>query len=616
MTEGEDTAGQRMLSDARALVGKVKEHARSCEREDLVQVLAGELGRAEDHLVTVVVCGESNRGKSSLVNALLDRPALLPAGARETTSTHVLVRQRRDGEAEQAIAHLAADEQTDLALDELEDWVSESERAAPRRVAAHVEVALDHPILAEGIVLVDTPGVGGLDRAHGALTRAALRMAGAVILVVDAGAPLTSVELGVLREAMSCVGVVVVVLNRVDVHPGWEDVRRDDEQLLAGIVGPNNPVPALVPASTRMKAKADRLAAENHEQDGLSAELRRDSGIVGLQTLLAGWARERSSHLRAANLCGLAQATLNQLTVPDRTVVETADETPEQLTEQLRRAQEQASELDAEARRQRQWLGDEMGLLQRETDAALRSSCSALEREYQSRLADNRLDGLWDDLEAALHRLQDELVVGAATKVEQLCEGLAPFVSDGDPMTGAGGGGLERRAALQLASVEQPGAPGPGLVGQLTRMSPMLGAPIVAVSGPLGVLALPVMGLAALGIGAMVVQHRRSTQRHEATQRLKETLQSVSSQLPPVLARGLQETRRAVEQQLEEGAKREVGLLREQAKQLQAQIAMTRSQRAAAREESHKRLAGHRELGGEVAKLQRAAAEALVRVSA
>ncbi len=70
----------------------------------------------------------------------------------------------------------------------------------------------------------------------------------------------------------------------------------------------------------------------------MSAELRRDSGIVGLQTLLAGWARERSSHLRAANLCGLAQATLNQLAVPDRTVVETADETLEQLTEQLRRA--------------------------------------------------------------------------------------------------------------------------------------------------------------------------------------------------------------------------------------------------------------------------------------
>jgi hypothetical protein len=65
---------------------------------------------------------------------------------------------------------------------------------------------------------------------------------------------------------------------------------------------------------------------------------------------------------------------------------------------------------------------------------------------------------------------------------------------------------------------------------------------------------------------------------------------------------------------LEEGAKGEVGLLL-QARQLEAQVAMSRSQRAAAREESHKRLAGHRELGGEVARLQRSAAEALVRVS-
>ncbi len=106
-------------------------------------------------------------------------------------------------------------------------------------------------------------------------------------------------------------------------------------------------------------------------------------------------------------------------------------------------------------------------------------------------------------------------------------------------------------------------------MGQLTCMSAMLGAAIVAVSGSIGVLALPVMGLAALGNGL----------------------------------------------RFGEGARGEVGFLCEQAGQLEARVAMFCSQRAAAREGSLMWLVGHRELGGGVAWLQRAGAEALVRVS-
>ena len=45
---------------------------------------------------------------------------------------------------------------------------------------------LDRPLLQAGLVLVDTPGVGGLDSAHGQLTRATLRAADAVLFVTDA----------------------------------------------------------------------------------------------------------------------------------------------------------------------------------------------------------------------------------------------------------------------------------------------------------------------------------------------------------------------------------------------------------------------------------------------
>ena len=50
------------------------------------------------------------------------------------------------------------------------------------------------PLLAN-LSIVDTPGVGGLEAAHGEIAQAAVRQATALLFVLDAGAPLTRPEL-------------------------------------------------------------------------------------------------------------------------------------------------------------------------------------------------------------------------------------------------------------------------------------------------------------------------------------------------------------------------------------------------------------------------------------
>ena len=54
-----------------------------------------------------------------------------------------------------------------------------------------VEVGLPHRMLRTGLAMVDTPGVGGLDSAHGFLTLGALRYAKGVVFVTDAAQELT-----------------------------------------------------------------------------------------------------------------------------------------------------------------------------------------------------------------------------------------------------------------------------------------------------------------------------------------------------------------------------------------------------------------------------------------
>ena len=70
-----------------------------------------------------------------------------------------------------------------------------------------VEVRLPRKMLAGGLVLVDTPGVGGLGSPHAAASLAAISMADAVLFVTDAAQELTRSEVDFLRRARElCAG--------------------------------------------------------------------------------------------------------------------------------------------------------------------------------------------------------------------------------------------------------------------------------------------------------------------------------------------------------------------------------------------------------------------------
>src|ERR1700722_4774230 len=57
--------------------------------DDLVTRLDGEIGVDESAVAAVVVAGETKRGKSSLVNALLARPGLSPVGPDVATNCFI-----------------------------------------------------------------------------------------------------------------------------------------------------------------------------------------------------------------------------------------------------------------------------------------------------------------------------------------------------------------------------------------------------------------------------------------------------------------------------------------------------------------------------------------------
>src|SRR4030095_11658913 len=88
-----------------------------------------------------------------------------------------------------------------------------------------VEIALPRQMLAGGLVIVDTPGVGGLGSAHAAGSLAAIAMADAVIFVTDASQDRTRSDLAFARQANGLCRTVVCVLTKTDFYPAWRRVR-------------------------------------------------------------------------------------------------------------------------------------------------------------------------------------------------------------------------------------------------------------------------------------------------------------------------------------------------------------------------------------------------------
>ena len=258
-------------------------------------------------LPRVVVAGETKRGKSSLVNALIGRPLLSPVGEDVVTATYIVFRFGKDEAAVALVADPSggAARRVPIGLHELADYTSVD--AVHERVLG-AEVTLDAPLL-NGIDLVDSPGVGGLVRGHTAVTMALLDTASALLFVMDASAPLSLPELRFLTEAGRRNDTIVLVMTKTDLYPDWDSLLKDDRELIAQHVPALRDVP-VIGVSSRLADEASRLAADTSEA---AAQLRRISGLEGLVEQLRTRVSRRAKRLTAVYRARTVRRTLEEL---------------------------------------------------------------------------------------------------------------------------------------------------------------------------------------------------------------------------------------------------------------------------------------------------------------
>jgi ribosome biogenesis GTPase A len=162
-------------------------------RERIDRDLVRKLEEDRFHLVVV---GEFNHGKSSFVNALLGESAL-PVGVTPTTAA---IHHLKYASTPEATVVYASGRRENLPFDDVKRFAVGGGASADE--VDFLEIGYPAPLLAERILLVDTPGVNDLSLQRADITYSYVPRADAVLFLLDAGQILKESERVFLEEKL------------------------------------------------------------------------------------------------------------------------------------------------------------------------------------------------------------------------------------------------------------------------------------------------------------------------------------------------------------------------------------------------------------------------------
>jgi ribosome biogenesis GTPase A len=196
---GEELGTERVSHEARELAARVSE------------------GR-----FYVACIGQFKRGKSTLINALIDQP-VLPVGYVPVTAVPTVI---RFGEKRGARIRGQGGSWREIGLSDLKQYVTEELNPENSKGVTGVEVFVPSSLLSSGMCLVDTPGLGSVFTGNSETTQAFIPHIDAALVVVGADPPLAGEELALVEAVGRQVRDLILVLNKAD--------RTTDEERAAG----------------------------------------------------------------------------------------------------------------------------------------------------------------------------------------------------------------------------------------------------------------------------------------------------------------------------------------------------------------------------------------------
>ena len=186
--------------------------ARDAGLERVAEEAADLSRRLQEGLFYVACVGQFKRGKSTVLNALVGSQ-VLPCGVPPVTSAITLLRHGPDLRARVRFTSGASE---DIAPGDLAAYVTEAGNPENLRRVAAVEVLLPSSLLAGGMCLIDTPGVGSVFTLNTEATWAFVPHVDAALVVLGADPPISADELALVEEIARQCNDLLFVINKAD----------------------------------------------------------------------------------------------------------------------------------------------------------------------------------------------------------------------------------------------------------------------------------------------------------------------------------------------------------------------------------------------------------------
>jgi hypothetical protein len=406
------SALERLRADVLDAFGTVLARAGT----DLAETRRRMLTESQAHLAAsryfVVVCGEFRRGKSSLLNALVERPSLFPVDVAVTTSAITTLQWGAD---ERALVYFVDDPAKppgaggtggpsgspapggsggpqaprdaaaplEIPLADAVAYVTEQGNPENVKNVSRIEMTAPIPQLKSGMVLVDTPGVGSVNAAHTAATRAFLPSADAILFVAMATDPLGTVELEFLSQALEHCPVVVTAITMIDRVVDATPAVHEARKRIGEVSGTDPDELVVVGVSSQRKRKALRLG----DQEQLAA-----SGFPELERELWEGLAVTCGKVRIDGALDALEAAVADAAAPvaNEMAALQNDSTLQKVEQELHEAQRKSNDLRARGSRWRRDLQDALEVGVRPARDRMRRDFDEVEAAFQRGLETER----------------------------------------------------------------------------------------------------------------------------------------------------------------------------------------------------------------------------------
>jgi GTPase SAR1 family protein len=393
---------------------------------------------------SLVMLGEFNHGKSTLINALLGltdpwstdaspaQPAaepLLPVGITPTTAVLALIRH---GERVVAEAVFEDGRREIIDQDKLADWLTVAGAQAANASLSHVEIEHPAPFLREQITVVDTPGVNDINEQRADITYGYVPRADAALFLLDATQILTASERRFLEERIlrSCRDRLVFVVSKADLldDAELEEATEFARRHLSGMVG----APAVFPISAKRALAGDLVGSRLQP---LLAHLRLTLGAERVRLLLDHTLED------AGRLATFVRDSLGMrrrsLELPPEDLAARVAHAQERLKEGRRALDQAASGVVAEAAALKARVRQDLADFARDFAAALPPEIDSSDAADVRRYLGPFLQDTWkawlevegERMAAELDRLAEQAIEIANQRVEGLTREIAEELS-------------------------------------------------------------------------------------------------------------------------------------------------------------------------------------------